>query len=129
MCILCITGTLVSELTTTFLSAAVIISIINSDISPIAGGMFTLTCSAEELVDHSGDTVVSWRDPDGQNVMSGGDFTIMRQNTNQRVEYSLLFNPLRVSHGGQYTCGVSIPNVGYYDSKNVNVQVTPGMLE
>ena len=90
--------------------------------------MFTLTCTAVELVDHSGETVVSWRDPEGQNVTSGGDFTIVRQNANQRVNYSLQFNPLRVSHSGQYTCEVAIPTVGFHDSSNmINLHVTPGI--
>ena len=82
-----------------------------------------------ELVDHSGDTVVTWLDAEGQNITSGDDFTITRQNMNQRVDYSLQFNPLRVTHGGLYTCTVSIPNVGYYDSRNFSMQVTPGRVE
>ena len=107
---------------------AVIISITGSDSSPAAGSNFTLTCSAVELIDHSGDTVVTWLDADGQNLTSGGDFTILRQNMNQRVEYSLQFNPLRVMHRGQYTCVVSIPNVGYHDLRNFSVQITPGRV-
>ena len=108
------------------LSTAVIISINESDSSPAAGSVFILTCSAVELVDHSGDTVVTWKDAEGQNITSGGDYTTIRQSRTQRVDYSLHFNPLRVSHGGLYTCTVSIPNVGYQDSRNFSLQVTPG---
>ena len=79
-----------------------------------------------ELVDHSGDTVVTWRGPDGQSISSGDDFTITRQATSQRVVYSLQFNPLRVSHQGQYTCEASIQSVGYFDSKSFSLSVTPG---
>ena len=94
--------------------------------SPAAGSTFTLTCSAVELVDHSGDTVVTWLDTEGQNITSGGDFAITRQTSVQRVDYSLQFNPLRVSHGGMYTCAVSIPSVGYQDSRTFTVQVMLG---
>ena len=94
--------------------------------SPAAGSTFTLTCSAVELVDHSGDTVVTWLDTEGQNITSGGDFAITRQTSVQRVDYSLQVNPLRVSHRGMYTCAVSIPSVGYQDSRTFTVQVTPG---
>ena len=111
------------------LSIAVIISITGTDSSPAAGSIFTLTCSAVELVDHSGDTVVTWLDAEGQNITSGGDFTIRRQSMIQRVDHSLQFNPLRVSHGGLYICAVSIPNVGYQDSRNFSVQVTPGRMK
>ena len=108
---------------------AVIISITGSDSSPAAGSNFTLTCSAVELIDHSGDTVITWLDADGQNITSGGDFTVLRQNMNQRVDYSLQFNPLRASHGRLYTCAVSIPNVGYHDSRNFSLQVIQGRKE
>ena len=110
-------------------STAVIISIAESNSSPTAGSRYTLTCSAVELVDHSGDTVVTWLDAEGQNITSGGDFITTRQNMNQRVDYSLQFNPLRVLHEGLYTCAVSIPNVGYHDSRNFSVQVTSGRKE
>ena len=105
---------------------AVIISITGSDSSPAGGSTYTLTCSAVELVDHSGDTVITWLDSEGQNITSGGDFTIMRQTSIQRVDYSLQVNPLRVSHEGLYTCTVTILNVGYRDSRNFSVQVTIG---
>ena len=125
--VVCVVKDQISYHKFSFLFTAVIISITGSVNSPAAGGMFTLTCTAMELVDHSGETVVSWRDPEGQNVTSGGDFTIVRQNANQRVDYSLQFNPLRVSHSGQYTCEVAIPTVGFHDSSTVfNLQVTPG---
>ena len=80
-----------------------------------------------ELVDHSGETVVTWRDPGGQNISSGGDFIIARQDMTQRVDYSLEFNPLKVSHRGEYVCDISIPNVGFYDSRSVSIEVTPGI--
>lgn len=106
--------------------AAVIISITSSDSSPSTGEMLTLTCSVVELVDHTGDTVVRWRGPEGQNISSGDDFLLTRQDTSQRVDYSLRFNPLRASHSGQYTCEVSIGSVGYFDSRTFTVSVTTG---
>ena len=111
-----------------FLScAAIIIVITRNDSSPTAGSILTLTCSAVELVDHSGDTVIIWKDPEGRNITSSSSgIMISRQNMNQRVDYSLQFNPVKVLHAGLYTCEVSIPNVGYHDSRNFNLQVTPG---
>jgi hypothetical protein len=106
--------------------AAVIIVITSNDSSPTAGSFLTLTCAALEIVDHSGDTVMIWKDPEGQNITSSSDVTISRQNMNQRVDYSLQFNPVKVIHTGLYTCEVSIPNVGYHDSRNFNLQITPG---
>ena len=70
--------------------------------------------------------MITWLNAEGQNIMSGGDFTITRQTSTQRVDYSLQFNPLRVSHEGLYTCAVTILNVGYLDSRNFSVQVTTG---
>ena len=84
-------------------------------------------CSVVELVDHSGGTIVTWKDPRGQSILSQGDFTIIRLNTSQRVDYTLQVDPLKVSHRGQYTCDVSIPNVGFHDSKTVSIQVIPGI--
>ena len=79
-----------------------------------------------ELVDHSGTTMLTWRDASGQNVTSGGDVTVTRQDSTQRVDYSLQFNPLRASHDGQYTCEASIPDVGYHDSRTTHVYVNSG---
>ena len=81
-----------------------------------------------ELVDHSGDTLVTWKDPRGQSIQSGGDFMTSRRSMNPRVDRTLQFNPLRVLHSGQYTCEVAIPTVGYNDSRNISVQVTPGNI-
>ena len=92
-----------------------------------AGSNFALTCSAVELVDHSGETVVTWKDQNGRTIMSGGDFVITRQNGPSRVDYSLQFMPLRVQHTGRYTCEVAIPSVGYNESTSMNIQVVPGI--
>ena len=79
-----------------------------------------------ELVDYSGDTLIIWKDPEGRNITSSGGFFVSRQNANQRVDYSLQFNPVKVFHVGQYICEVSIPDVGYHGSRNFSLQVTPG---
>lgn len=106
--------------------AAISLFISTSHTPPQAGSSFILTCSIIELVDHSGSTVISWRDALGRNLTSGGDVTVMRLDTTQRVDYSLQFNPLRVAHDGQYSCEASIPDVGYYDSRTTTVHVTSG---
>ena len=93
-----------------------------------AGSNFALTCSAVELVDHSGETVVTWKDQDGRPITTGGDFVITRRNEPSRVDYNLQFMPLRVQHTGRYTCEVSIPSVGYNESTSTSIQVVPGML-
>ena len=78
-------------------------------------------------MDHYGSTVVTWKDPRGQTITSEGDFTVLRSEVNQRVDYALRFDPLRVRHSGQYTCEVAISTVGYRDSRNITLQVTPGL--
>ena len=80
-----------------------------------------------ELVDHSGSTAVTWKDPRGQTITSEGDLTVSRSEVNQRVDYALRFDPLRVRHSGQYTCEVAISTVGYRDLRNITLQVTPGL--
>ena len=105
---------------------AVSLFISTNGMTPRAGETLVLTCSVIELVDHSGGTLVTWKDTLGQNMISGGDFNITRQDSTQRVDYSLQFNPLRVSHDGQYTCEASIPEVGYHDSRTTDIHVTTG---
>ena len=106
--------------------AAVILSIATSNSVARAGTTYTLTCSAVELVDHSGNTAVTWKDGTGQPIMTGGDFVVTRQAMTQRVDYTLQFSPLRVQHTGPYTCEVAIQTVGYNESTRISVQVVPG---
>lgn len=88
--------------------------------------MLTLTCTAVELVDHSGDTRVSWSDPAEQLIVTGGDFTVTRVESVQRVEYRLEISPIRTSHTGTYTCHVEIPSVRYSGSSNTIIDVNRG---
>ena len=96
--------------------------------APQVGGMFTLICTVVELTDHSGDTLVSWRDPSGRQIMTGGDFIVTREVSSQRVEYTLRFNPSRASHSGTYTCSVDIPDVGYSGLVTFDVQFEGGIV-
>ena len=57
-----------------------------------AGQMYTLTCS----VDVPGTSSIQWQYSNGSDVTTGDGITVS--------EGVLTFNPLRTSHGGEYTC-------------------------
>ena len=74
---------------------------ISTDDTPIAGESFTLTCSIESL---NVPTNIEWRNSDGIVVST---------------ESNLQFLPLRLSHGGEYTCVVSVGSPHEYISSAV----------
>ena len=63
--------------------------------SPVAGQMYTLICNGTLVGNTSLTPVVTWRNSTGV-VTSGNGITVSNG--------ILTFNPLRTSHGGQYTC-------------------------
>ena len=63
--------------------------------SPVAGQMYTLTCTGRIVGDTSLTPVVKWSNTSGV-VTSGNGITVSNGN--------LTFNPLNTSHGGQYIC-------------------------
>ena len=67
------------------------VTIIDSGIST-AGQMYTLTCN----VDVPGTSSIQWQYSNGSNVTTGDGITVSVG--------VLTFNPLRTSHGREYTC-------------------------
>ncbi|KAL5486424.1 hypothetical protein EMCRGX_G018896 [Ephydatia muelleri] len=63
--------------------------------SPVAGQMYTLTCTGALVGNASIVSTTMWRNAVG-GVPTGNDITVSGG--------TLTFNPLRTSHGGQYTC-------------------------
>ena len=61
--------------------------------SPVAGELFTLTCTCASNTQPQ----VTWIDPSGESI--NGD---LQDDTG--LISTLTFNPLRTSHGGTYTC-------------------------
>ena len=67
------------------------VTITDSGIST-SGQMYTLTCS----IDVPGTPSIQWQYSNGSNVTTGDGITVSVG--------VLTFNPLRTSHGGEYTC-------------------------
>ena len=63
--------------------------------SPVAGQMYTLTCTGRIVGNTSLTPVVTWSNSNGV-VTSGNDITVSNGN--------LTFKPLHTSHGGRYIC-------------------------
>ena len=54
-----------------------------------------------------------WLGPDNQTLSNGSGITVgVPIRTNSTVAFVLQFNPLRVSHQGEYTCQASIQSSG-----------------
>ena len=84
--------------------------------SSVAGDEYTLTCTVTELIDGlTNMPTLEWLDS-VNNPVSGGGITVGDMNSNDTsATLTLTFNPLRTSHGGEYTCRatlVSPPVVG-----------------
>ena len=78
-----------------FISVSVHTVNISTSGSPVAGQMYTLTCTRRIVGNTSLTPVVTWSNSNGV-VTSGNGITVSNGN--------LTFNPLHTSHGGQYIC-------------------------
>jgi len=79
---------------------------ITSDGYPVAGNLYTLTCTVTENL--TADTMVMWLDSTGdpinlEDVLVGD--VVRNGNTST---HQLTFNPLRTSHGQKYICTARI---------------------
>ena len=96
--------------------------------TPLAGDSYTLTCTVEVVEGLV--PVVQWLDPFSNTIVSGGDFTVGDPTIDgTTTTLTLTFNPLRTSHGGEYTCRatvtveeVSISDVTGEDTFTVTLQ-------
>ena len=94
----------------------------------MAGDTLTLTCTvtvADWAVLSVGIVTLEWMDSDGITLSGGGDLTLGDQmGSSPTFIHTLEFNPLRTSHGGQYTCQAMSDAEGITSvTANVNVTV------
>ena len=96
---------------------------VSSHGSSEAGQPHTLTCTVTDEEDITETPVVTWVGPEGQNLSSGRDITLGSPIVvGMTTTLTITFNPLRVSHGGEYTCQATIADAGSTASE-------PHMLE
>ena len=70
---------------------------------PTSGEEYNLTCSVNVS---AGTPSIQWEYRNGSNVTTGGDITVVSQETSGTTvtTLTLTFNPLQTSHGGEYIC-------------------------
>ena len=91
--------------------------------TPVAGQMYTLTCTGALVGNSSLIPVVTWWNSTGV-ITSGNGITVSNGN--------LTFNPLHTSHGGLYTCQSVVTSVNtstIMATTNVIVQSKPPYCE
>ena len=72
--------------------------------NPTLGQSYTLTCNVSIASGVTGNLIVQWVGPGSSApIVTGGDFTV-----SSTSPYTLTINPLRQSHGGQYTCRATV---------------------
>ena len=72
--------------------------------NPTLGQSYTLTCNVSVASGVTGTPTVQWVGPGSSApITTGGDFTV-----SSTSPYTLIINPLRQSHTGQYTCQVTV---------------------
>ena len=79
---------------------------VNSQGSTTAGGSYTLTCIViEEVVGLTNLPSLQWQNSSGQEIVNGEGITVGEvQQTDTTAILVLTFDPVRTSHGGQYSC-------------------------
>ena len=79
---------------------------VNSQGSTTAGGSYTLTCTImEEVVGLTNMPSLQWLDSSGQEIVDGEGITVEQTHQNETTTILvLIFDPVRTSHGGEYTC-------------------------
>ena len=90
--------------------------------APTSGETYNLTCTVESNVPPT----VQWLfSSNGTTVTNGSDITVGTQRANgSTTTLTLSFNPLHISHGGQYTCQstTDTPQSTVTAKRNVTVQ-------
>ena len=83
--------------------------------NPTLGQPYTLTCGVSVDSGITGLPTVQWMGPrSSAPITTGGDFTV-----SSTSPYTLIMNPLRQSHAGQYTCQTRVGN----DNETASVTV------
>ena len=92
---------------------------IHSSGASTAGQAHTLTCTATVVENLVVEPTLEWLDTD-TNVVGGNSITVGPPvTTGTNTTLTLTFNPLLTSHGGRYTCRVSI-NISAISLSNSN---------
>ena len=85
------------------------VSISTSSTSILAGQMFNLTCTVRTVDGLQNVPTVEWLDETSTRVTTGGDITVGSAMTSGTMTtLALVFSPLRVSHGGEFTCRANL---------------------
>ena len=85
------------------------VSISTSSASILAGQMFNLTCTVRTVEGLQNVPTVEWLDETGTRVTTGGDTIVGSAMTSgSMTTLALVFSPLRISHGGEFTCRANI---------------------
>ena len=83
--------------------------------NPTLGQPYTLTCNVSVASGVTGTPSVQWVGPGSSApIVTGGDFTV-----SSTSPYTLIINPLRQSHAGQYTCQATVGS----DTETASVMV------
>ena len=83
--------------------------------TPTAGNVHTLTCTVTVVKDLVTNPIVKWLHSNGNKVKSGAGINVGSVMISRSVSIlTLKFNPLYMSHGGQYICkaAINIPDIG-----------------
>ena len=71
--------------------------------------MFNMTCTVRTVEGLQNVPTVEWLGEAGNRVTTGGDITVGSAMTSGTMTtLALVFSPLRVSHGGEFTCRANI---------------------
>ena len=85
------------------------VSISTISMSTLAGQMFNLTCTVTTVDGLQNVPTVEWLDAGGRQVTTGGDVAVGSAVTlGTTTTLALRFSPLRVSHGGEFTCRAAL---------------------
>ncbi len=82
--------------------------------------MFTATVNVD--LDLEATPTIVWLGPGGSPVSNGSDITVNMVTMGNETRLSLNFLPLNSTHGGEYSCNVSV-NVPYLNVKLSKVVV------
>ena len=117
---------------TCYLHAALLASevTIHGTGNTIAGEMYTLSCTATVVEDLVVVPMLQWKYSNGSVVNGGSSLTLSAMvASGNATTHNLTFNPLRTSHGGEYTCraivnisSISISGLSSSQSSEVVVQ-------
>ena len=82
---------------------------IHSDGVSTAGGMYSLTCTMVVVENLAVEPTVEWQFSNGSIIVGGNGISVGNPLTSgNTITLTLTFNPLRTSHGRQYTCSANV---------------------